>query len=111
LTLGERLRRIRQSRNLSLYDVEAKTGLHFSTIGKYERGERTPNLQVLRELAAVYQVSLSELLGEPSVDERPELVELMEAGRALAPEQVERLVAFLHSLRTRHPAGGQKPAS
>ena len=34
--------------------------MHFSTIARYERNERQPNLDVLRELADLYQVPVSE---------------------------------------------------
>lgn len=114
MDLGQRLREARQSRSLSLYDVGARTGLHFSTIAKYERGERRPDLDVLRELAAVYDVSLAELIGEgggsvaafpPSLRatamqliQRRDLQSLLDLGARLRPEQVAGLVGFLRTL-------------
>lgn len=112
--LGRRLRRIRENRKLSIYDVERRTGLHFSTISKYERNERQPSLEALRELAAVYQVPVTALIAD-QVDlqavlppriatlaaallERPELVEACEQMMALDRHQLAALVAFLDSL-------------
>lgn len=64
--IGDRLREARKRRNLSLTDVEQRTGLHFSTIARYERNERQPSLHTLRELAKVYNVSLNEFFHEPN---------------------------------------------
>jgi transcriptional regulator with XRE-family HTH domain len=105
LDLGRRLRELRRSRRMSLYDVERRTGRHFSTIGKYERGERRPSVETLRELAEVYEVSLSELLAEagqdgpgPAACERPDLQGLLAVARRLSPEQVAALIELLRLL-------------
>lgn len=95
-SLGERLRRLRLERNLSLYDVERLSGYHFTTIGKYERGERRPSLEVLRELARLYQVPLSELLDEEEREkEEPARKRIQEAVELLTEEEAELLAAFL----------------
>ena len=64
-SVGLRLRDARRRQNLSLTDVENAIGLHFSTIARYERNERQPSLEVLRELAELYEVSLTELFQDP----------------------------------------------
>lgn len=56
--MGERLRRLRQSRGLSLQDVASAVGCHYSTISAYERGTRNPSQSRLNRLAEVYQVSV-----------------------------------------------------
>lgn len=124
MDLGPRLREARQRRSLSLYEVGARTGLHFSTIAKYERGERRPDIDVLRELAGVYDTSLSALIGEPQDDlaglppslrtatqqlvQRRELQTLLDIGVLLRPEQVAGLVGFLRTL-TLDPPGREPP--
>ncbi|GAB6877276.1 helix-turn-helix domain-containing protein [Thermaerobacter litoralis] len=109
--LGGRLRRIRESRNLSIYEVERRTGMHFSTISKYERNERQPSLDVLRELAALYDVpvsvfltdrlALETLLPEPlaalalQLLERPALAEACQRLATLDDPKLEALAEFL----------------
>jgi transcriptional regulator with XRE-family HTH domain len=118
--LGRRLREARKRRSLSLYDVGERMGLHFSTIAKYERGERRPDLQVLRELAAVYEVPLTELIGDEEsaaaafppglraaaleLIRRHDLQSLLDVGCRLRPEQVIGLVGFLRTITP--PVGG-----
>ncbi len=105
MDLGRRLRELRKSRRMSLYEVERRTGRHFSTIGKYERGERQPSLQMLRELADVYEVTLADLLaGTPLAGQggggadRPDLQGLLAVARRLSPEQVAALIELLRLL-------------
>ncbi|MBE3591001.1 MAG: helix-turn-helix transcriptional regulator [Firmicutes bacterium] len=128
--LGQRLRLLREHRNLSLYDVERLTGLHYSTVGKYERGVRRPSLETLRELARVYEVPLHELIPDEESENdgtatpadldrwtdllrvRPLLGRLLDAAAELTDEQVEHLVAFLSGAakpagRPRGPRGGR----
>ncbi|HEY8415488.1 MAG TPA: helix-turn-helix transcriptional regulator [Thermaerobacter sp.] len=120
--LGRRLRRIRESRNLSIYEVERRTGMHFSTISKYERNERQPSLEILRELAAVYEVPVTALIADitdleavlpPRVAavardllERPELLEASERLAAMTDDQVRALLAFLERMGV---AGARSP--
>ena len=108
--LGKRLRDLRKSKKLSLREVHRRTGLHLSTISRYENGVRQPSLQILRELAALYEVPPSYLIGgtEDSDDlpfevhllasrlkNRPDLTALLELADRLSPAEVEALVAFL----------------
>ncbi len=54
--VGEKLRRMRQERGLSLQEVCARSGGSFvvSTLSAYERGKRSLSLERLSELAAIY---------------------------------------------------------
>lgn len=64
--LGQRLRAIRQQQGLSLHGVESKSKGRWKAVvvGSYERGDRAITVQKLSELAAFYQVPVSELLPE-----------------------------------------------
>ena len=66
--LGQRLRAIRQQQGLSLHGVESKSKGRWKAVvvGSYERGDRAITVQKLSELAAFYQVPVSELLPEGS---------------------------------------------
>ncbi len=117
--LGSRLRYLRNQAGFSLYEVEKRlrhqgSDLHFTSISKYERGDRQPSLAVLRELARVYDVSLAQVVtGAEDVlshlppdlvrslsllQGRPDLLELVEAARPLAQDQVKSLVDMIRKL-------------
>ncbi|HHY93661.1 MAG TPA: helix-turn-helix transcriptional regulator [Firmicutes bacterium] len=57
-SMGERLRRARLSRGLSLNDVAVAVQVHYSTISAYERGTRHPSYSVLSRLAQLYQIPI-----------------------------------------------------
>ena len=68
LALGERLRGVRQQQDLSLHDVEARSGGHLkaSVLGAYERGERAVSITRLHAMAQFFRVPVAELLPEPA---------------------------------------------
>lgn len=67
--IGGRLRSIREQKQLSLADVERLSGGDFgpSTVGAYERGERTITVPRLDRLADFYGVSIEQFLPRPTV--------------------------------------------
>jgi transcriptional regulator with XRE-family HTH domain len=71
--VGRRLRAIRKARQLSLDEVERKSGGRWSAsaIGAYERGFRNLSLPRLRELAGFYAIPMAVLLGEPDQSDAP----------------------------------------
>ena len=62
--VGDRLRRLRLDRGLSLQEVERTSGGRWkaAVIGSYERGDRNISATRLLELAAFYDVSPADLL-------------------------------------------------
>lgn len=69
--VGEKLRRMRQDRNMSLQEVCVRSGGSFvvSTLSAYERGKRSLSLERLCELAAIYGQSPMAML---DVENEPE---------------------------------------
>lgn len=72
--LGERLRRIRLQKGLSLHDVESGSAQEFkaSVLGAYERGERSISVSRLSRLAGFYGVPVDQLLPKVAVDDASE---------------------------------------
>jgi transcriptional regulator with XRE-family HTH domain len=72
--LGERLRRIRMQKNMSLQDVQQASDGKWkaAVIGAYERGDRNVTVTKLSELAEFYGVPVSEVIpndGPPGAGE------------------------------------------
>lgn len=72
--VGERLRAVRRLRQLSLEEVERRSGGRWSAsaIGAYERGFRTLTVERLRDLAEFYGVPIAALLSGEEVIVLPE---------------------------------------
>lgn len=109
--VGEKLRRLRQDRGLSLQEVCERSGGSFvvSTLSAYERGKRSLSLERLYELAALYSQSPTSIL---DVEDDPEFqrnlsrngplrIQLKSLER-LTPEErrpLETYLGFLRQLR------------
>jgi len=77
---AERIRKARERKNLTQIEAAKLIGITNGALSNYERGERQPDIQILRKMAKVYGVSLSFLAGENwwERDEPPSDVELEE---------------------------------
>jgi transcriptional regulator with XRE-family HTH domain len=71
--LGERLRRIRMQKGMSLQDVQEASGGKWkaAVIGAYERGDRNVTVARLSELSDFYGVPVGEILPEDGVPAPP----------------------------------------
>ena len=91
--LGERLQEQRQLKNLSQKEVGNAINVSASIVSNYEKGERTPSLEVLMALARLYQCSTDYLLGFEKIEKDKVLNISM-----LNDEQLKLLQHFLYSL-------------
>jgi HTH-type transcriptional regulator, competence development regulator len=63
MTFGKRLRFLRKKRNMTQKDLADAFNLSESTIGMYERDEREPSFEFVRQLADFFNVTTDYLLG------------------------------------------------
>jgi len=66
MTNGERLKFLREKKGLTQKDVATKLGLEPAAISKYELDMREPNIEALKKLASIFNVSIDYLLGRTS---------------------------------------------
>lgn len=55
---------LRKDRGWSQADLASKTGISQVMVGKYERGDAVPSLEVAKKIADALEVSLDYLVGE-----------------------------------------------
>lgn len=60
---NENLRTIRESKNFSQKEIAEKIGVAKSTYSLYESGNREPNVETIKKIADVLDVSADELFG------------------------------------------------
>lgn len=63
MTLGDRLRQLREDRGLDQRDLAEYLSIDRSTYGKYETGKSNPDLEKLSTLAAYFNVTVDWLMG------------------------------------------------
>ena len=61
-SLGEKLLRLRKEMKMTQDDVAKVLGMSRTSFSKYENGNSAPPLQVLRKIAAIYNVGLEYLI-------------------------------------------------
>lgn len=64
IQIGKRIKDIRESKKLTLRDVEKRISLTNSYLSKIERGEKKPNLEVLSEIASALGVDVMRFLDD-----------------------------------------------
>jgi transcriptional regulator with XRE-family HTH domain len=62
MTLGKRLRDLRETGKFSVYDMEKSIGVSASYIAQIERGERRPSVRTLNALASFFGVTADYLI-------------------------------------------------
>lgn len=59
---GENLKRIRQEKNLKIYELAELTGMHKVWIGVLESGEKTPRPETLGKLVKALGCTMEDLV-------------------------------------------------
>jgi transcriptional regulator with XRE-family HTH domain len=62
IAFGRVLRSIRESRSISQEELAARSGYHRTYIGMLERGEKSPSLRTLFNIAGALEVKPSEIV-------------------------------------------------
>jgi transcriptional regulator with XRE-family HTH domain len=84
--VGDRLRRLRTQRGVTLTSLASTTGISKSTLSRLETGQRRPTIELLLELSEAYGVGLDDLVGAPDVgDPRIRLKPGRVKGRTVIP--------------------------
>ena len=63
MTNGERIKYLREKNGLTQKDVATKLGVESAAISKYELNMREPNIEAIKKLATLFNVSIDYLLG------------------------------------------------
>jgi transcriptional regulator with XRE-family HTH domain len=71
MLIGQRLRQLREGRNLSQADVEKRTGLLRAYVSRVEKGHTVPSLDTLERWADALEVPLYQLFYEGGVPPGP----------------------------------------
>ncbi len=92
--LGERLKRFRIARGMSLADLETAIDRYVSssTLSKYEKGTLQPSAKTLNRIAAALGIKSAQLWGEPPCD--VELIAFRKRSK-LGKKEQKRIKAFV----------------
>jgi transcriptional regulator with XRE-family HTH domain len=63
-----RLSALRKEKKISQADLAEQAGIHSNVLGRYERGEATPSVEMAAKLATALDVSLDYLVGNTDIE-------------------------------------------
>jgi transcriptional regulator with XRE-family HTH domain len=84
MVIGERLRAIREHKDMSQGEVEKRTGLLRCYVSRVENGHTVPSIETLEKWARALDVSMAELFSEDG--EKPAALDLP-APRTVKPDR------------------------
>lgn len=80
-TLKER----RKAAGLTLIGLSEKTGIHYNSLLRYEKGTASPGIENLKRISEALSCSVSELLGEERAEIKPCDIAFAELEKAAEP--------------------------
>lgn len=66
--IGKRLKNYRRAEGLSREEVAAELGISPVTLGAYERGDREIRMDKVKELARIYNTTITELTDYKNIE-------------------------------------------
>lgn len=103
MTLGIRLRKLREDRGLYIRQVADSLGVAVSTIAGYEKYDKNPNNKMLKKLADFYGVSVDYLLGQDNTineleQDFPEGIQVLRrASKELTPKARAKMIKLMNA--------------
>ncbi len=67
MTFGSIVVELRKEQGISQTDLASKLGIHKNVLGRYERNEVSPSIEIARKIADILDVSLDYLTGKADV--------------------------------------------
>lgn len=105
-TFGKRLGEVRKDKKMSQEDIAKKLDVHGAVIGRYERDEVKPSIDVAAQIADALQVSLDYLVGSSDLLLDKAIIKRIQDIQKLDAEEKGHIFAlmdaFLRDTKAKH---------
>lgn len=98
MTLGQNITLLRKQKKLSQNDLGKKIGTSGDIIGRYERDEVNPSIEVASKIADILEVSLDFLIGKVDVEVDNTLLERIIDVQKMSNEDKAHILYTLDAL-------------
>ena len=99
MNFGIRLKNIRLEKDLKREDLAQKLDTSAAIIGRYERGDRTPSIEIAQKIANALDISLDYLVGDSSVPIKDsKMIYRLELLQKLGQKERERILYVFDTL-------------
>ena len=108
--LGDKLKELREDKNMSQKALADKLGVTQQAVGKWERGKSEPDIATINKLADIFEVNTDYLLGridDPSPTKPRELPQtvapyLADGLKELTPEARKEVMDFIEYVKVKY---------
>lgn len=104
MTLGEHITLLRKQKGLSQADLGKAVGTSGDIIGRYERDEVKPSIEVVIKIADTLEVSIDYLVGKTKVELDNKLLKKIQDIQKLSPEDKAHVFALMDAFLQSHKA-------
>lgn len=92
--LSSRIRELRERAKLSQAKLAEMMGVSQTAVYKWENGQSEPDVNKLRQMAALFDVSMDELCGDTLPAGTDNVAVMSRAFRQMTPDEQEKLLAI-----------------
>ena len=104
MTLGEHITLLRKQKGLSQADLGKAVGTSGDIIGRYERDEEKPSIEVVIKIADTLEVSIDYLVGKTKVELDNKLLKKIQDIQKLSAEDKAHVFALMDAFLQSHKA-------
>ena len=98
MSFGTRIIELRKAKKISQVELASQLGIHKNVLGRYERNQAKPSIEVAANIAALLAVSLDYLVGNTQADLDKEITNKVLAIQLLPREERERILFTVDAL-------------
>jgi transcriptional regulator with XRE-family HTH domain len=98
MDIGKHISALRKEHSWSQSDLANKTGISQVMVGKYERDDATPSIDVAKKIADVFEVSLDFLVGSTQMKIDKTILKRIQDIQQLPIEDKDHLFYLLDSI-------------
>ncbi|MFY0599858.1 MAG: helix-turn-helix transcriptional regulator [Cyclobacteriaceae bacterium] len=95
MRFGKRLSEVRKDKKMSQDEIAKKVGVHGAVIGRYERDEVKPSIEMATQIAEALQISLDYLVGSTDLMLDKAIVKRIQDIQKLSEEDKKHFFALL----------------
>lgn len=101
MTLGQKIADLRKQKGWSRESLGQQVGTSGAVIGRYERGEITPSVEIAKKMAQALDVSLDYLAGSTEEELDKAAIHRLQQIAKLSPKEKELVFEFLDAFITK----------
>ncbi len=98
MSFGTRLVGIRKEKKISQAELASRVGLHSNALGRYERGEAVPSVEIAAKIASELGTSLDYLIGLSELGVDNDLLSRSNEINTLSENDRQQLYAVIDAL-------------